>query len=52
MISRFFAGVEVNLFTEISAGIFFVLFIVLIISVYAPGRKIDLENESRMPLKD
>ena len=52
MISRFFAGVDVNYFTEISAGIFFVLFMALLVSVYAPGRKAELEHESRIPFKD
>ncbi len=52
MMSRLFEGVQVGLWAEISAAVFLVLFLGLLVWVYLPQRRGYYEAEGRLPLED
>lgn len=52
MISRFFAGVDVGIWSQMSAVIFLATFVAIFVWVYLPKRRPYYDHGSALPLKD
>ncbi len=49
---RFFAGIQIPWWTEVSVLVFFVFFVGILLYTYSPRRKQDYERFGDLPFED